>query len=100
MCMVVDESESLQAGSDLSLPGLCGPNLVTLLFVGRQSPPRELAVRTVHFAGMKSLAAFGAAIDAIAVGYPIFLITPVTHLRHRIIISNLIELLLHMRTHQ
>jgi hypothetical protein len=71
-------------GSDLSLPGLCGPDLVPLFFVGRQSPSLELTVRAIHFAGMEPLAALGTAIDAIAFGYPIFLLTPVGHLRHRV----------------
>jgi hypothetical protein len=71
------------SGSDLSLPGLCGTDLVPFLFVGRQSPALELTVRAIHFTGMESLAALGTAIDAIAFGYPIFLLAPVGHLRHR-----------------
>jgi len=71
-------------GSDFPLPGLCGSDLVPLFFVGRQSPSLELTVRAIHFAGMEPLAALGTAIDAIAFGYPIFLLTPVGHRRHRV----------------
>jgi hypothetical protein len=56
------------------------PDLVPLLFVGRQSPPLKLAVRLEDPAGMKPLAALGATVNSVSVRDNILLLAPVIHI--------------------
>jgi len=66
----------LPALTDLVLPQLQGPDLVPLLFVGRQLPAFELPVNC-HFAGIEPFPTLGATVDATARMDPVLLITPI-----------------------
>jgi len=71
---------SFLTGSYFALTVLYCPDLIPLLFVGRQSPPFKLTVSTEYFAGMKPLATFGTTINLISIGNRILLITPIVHI--------------------
>jgi hypothetical protein len=69
---------SFFAALNSMLARLNGSNLVAFGFMGRQLPSQELPV-LLPFAGIKPLAALGAAIHPSPVRNPVFLITPVIH---------------------
>lgn len=71
-------SRSFSAYSDLPLPFLNGFDLVPLRLMRRQSEPDDATVVSENVAGVKPLAAFGAAVDPVPIRNHIFLVTPIT----------------------
>ena len=70
--------------SYFTLTVLFCPNLVPLLLVGWQFPPRKLTIASEYLAGMKPLATFWATINSFSIRNRILLITPCVHiLSHR-----------------